>query len=68
MKFEELLDLVREVGKAGLSDFEYREGNLFIKMSAAKRDSNPVRIEWHNNLFEYGLKNINDSKNFLIGY
>lgn len=36
MKFEELLDLVREVGKAGLSDFEYREGNLFIKMSAAK--------------------------------
>ncbi len=36
MQFEELLKLVREVGKAGLTEFEYIEGNLTIKMSAAK--------------------------------
>ena len=34
MKYEELLELVREVGKAGLSEFEYEEGNLHIRMSA----------------------------------
>ena len=34
MQFDELIKLVREVGNAGLSDFEYREGELVIKMSA----------------------------------
>lgn len=37
MQFEELLELVREVGKAGLTDFEYNEGDLSIKMSAAEK-------------------------------
>ncbi len=35
MQFEELLKLVREVGQAGLTDFEYQEGNIHIRMSAA---------------------------------
>lgn len=38
MQFDELIKLVREVGHAGLSDFEYREGELYIKMSACPGD------------------------------
>ncbi|MBQ9156639.1 MAG: hypothetical protein IJ137_07655 [Eubacterium sp.] len=38
MQFEELLKLVKEVGQAGLTDFEYNEGNLHIKMSARREE------------------------------
>lgn len=45
MQFEELLRLVQEVGKAGLSDFEYNEGNLHIKMSVVKDASREEKQE-----------------------
>lgn len=40
MQFDELIKLVQEVGKAGLTDFEFREGEIFIKMSAATGEYN----------------------------
>lgn len=33
MQYDEILALVREVAKAGLSSFEYTEGNIHISMS-----------------------------------
>lgn len=40
MQYNEILELVREVAKAGLSNFEYTEGNIRIVMSCPEKTQN----------------------------
>lgn len=45
MQMEELLRLVKQVGDAGLSNFEYKEGNIYISMSCAVEKPKPIPKE-----------------------
>lgn len=45
MQMEELLRLVKQVGDAGLSNFEYKEGNIYISMSCAEEKPKSIPKE-----------------------
>ena len=42
MQYQEILELVKAVSEAGLSNFEYKEGNISISMSCPEVKTNAV--------------------------
>lgn len=44
MQYEQILELVREVSKAGLSNFEYTEGDVKIAMSCPETSEHDTEI------------------------
>lgn len=58
MEYSQILELVREVGKAGLSHFEYTEGNLHFSMSCPEKETVIV----HENIPSMPAAKINVSK------
>lgn len=40
MDYQQILELVKEVSKAGLTNFEYTEGNIRIAMSCPQPEEN----------------------------
>lgn len=44
MQYEQILELVREVSKAGLSNFEYTEGDVKIAMSCPETSEHDIEV------------------------
>ena len=42
MDYQQILELVKEVSKAGLTNFEYTEGNIRIAMSCQQQEEKLV--------------------------
>lgn len=58
MDYQQILELVKEVSKAGLTNFEYTEGNIRIAMSCPQPEEKivvPHQISFYRKQPEQGL-------------